>query len=86
LNGEFDDEESCRLHIISGELIIIKLEEAPEYEALSYTWGTREKAVPIKMCNKRLLVTANLAIALQYLRGKVDGKSPGLVWIDQLCP
>jgi hypothetical protein len=40
---------------------------APEYEALSYTWGTRDGSANIKLNNQWFPVTSNLLAALQRL-------------------
>ena len=55
------------------------------FEALSYTWGTAEDPVHIKVGqsgNNTLAVTHNLAIALPYLRYK---DRPRVLWIDAIC-
>lgn len=64
----------------------------PEYEALSYTWGSlnRSEAVVVYSglkfsANPKLSVLqigANLSEALQYLRLQDEGR---VVWIDALC-
>jgi hypothetical protein len=61
--------------------------DAPEVEALSYTWGSSANPVDIiiqagesSFCT--LSVTQNLAEALRYLR--LEDK-PRLLWIDAIC-
>jgi hypothetical protein len=61
--------------------------DAPEVEALSYTWGSPDNPVDIfvkvgesSFCT--LSVTQNLAEALRYLR--LEDK-PRLLWIDAIC-
>ncbi|KAH8665950.1 heterokaryon incompatibility protein-domain-containing protein [Tricladium varicosporioides] len=57
--------------------------EVPEFEALSYTWGSKADLVDIYIGdNRRLAVTQNLAEALRYLRHK---KTPRTLWIDAIC-
>lgn len=60
-------------------------ENPPVFEALSYTWGTAEDPVHIKVGqsgNSTLTVTQNLAIVLPYLRYK---DRPRVLWIDAIC-
>ncbi|KAL8663602.1 MAG: hypothetical protein Q9168_008070 [Polycauliona sp. 1 TL-2023] len=65
------------------------LYEAPEYEALSYTWGTTTQDQPIqirstspKPKSEIFHITKHLRAALVYLR---QSNAPRTVWIDQLC-
>ncbi|OJD31551.1 het domain protein [Diplodia corticola] len=59
-----------------------------EYDALSYTWGTKTNKTAILVKGdeaddtKSFLVTRNLAIALRYLRHTENAK---ILWIDALC-
>ncbi|KAL8729389.1 MAG: hypothetical protein Q9166_004782 [cf. Caloplaca sp. 2 TL-2023] len=58
------------------------IEDEPIYEALSYTWGdAREKRI-IHVNRHPVPVTANLYVALEYLR-KAD--EPRVLWVDALC-
>ncbi|CAG8953863.1 hypothetical protein HYFRA_00006756 [Hymenoscyphus fraxineus] len=57
----------------------------PQFEALSYTWGSPENGVEIKIGrigHDALTVTQNLGVALQYLR-YLD--KPRTLWIDAIC-
>jgi hypothetical protein len=52
---------------------------------LSYTWGSAEDAVEIKIGNSKddiLSVTRNLNVALQHLR---FSDKPRVFWIDAIC-
>lgn len=73
--GPFDDEIACNLevHYISGDY---------KYEALSYTWGDVSDLRPILVNGIHINVTANLKIALQYLR---HASEPRVLWIDAVC-
>lgn len=53
---------------LRGELFNVLMDEAPAYEALSYTWGTEKGDDFIAIDNARLPVTSNLAAALQVLQ------------------
>ncbi|KAL8951477.1 MAG: hypothetical protein Q9222_002554 [Ikaeria aurantiellina] len=66
--------------------------EAPDYEALSYTWASTDDPSEIIVTDstkasgavfeRRLAVTQNLAVALRYLRSKVATRD---IWIDAVC-
>ncbi|RDW64068.1 hypothetical protein BP5796_10570 [Coleophoma crateriformis] len=68
---------------IHCELLHTTLDEAPPYQALSYTWGDAAGARPICVDGMNLPVTQNLRHALHRLRPNVE---PGLVlWVDAVC-
>lgn len=52
------------------------------YEALSYAWGSLEKACLISINNCNLPVTSNLYSALQHLRDPLLKRT---LWIDAIC-
>ncbi|KAI0110384.1 heterokaryon incompatibility protein-domain-containing protein [Nemania sp. FL0031] len=58
----------------------------PDYEALSYVWGSTEDQVPVRVCSpageSTLMVTQNLATALRHVRFK---DRPRVLWVDALC-
>jgi Heterokaryon incompatibility protein (HET) len=51
------------------------------YEALSYVWGDAEVRKPIVLNGQQFGVTANLELALRYLRRD----KPRVMWIDAIC-
>jgi len=63
-------------------LIVDDLDEAPDFEALSYVWGSSDNPVDIVCDNEVASVTRNLSGALIRLR-YVDKSRR--VWIDALC-
>ena len=65
-----------------GRLETVALENEPRYTALSYVWGDSSDRVPCVLDNHRLLITRNLALALQALQ--LDDE-PFVLWIDALC-
>ncbi|KAI4098230.1 MAG: hypothetical protein L6R37_006600 [Teloschistes peruensis] len=74
---------------IECELSVESLFNPPEYEALSYTWGSATQDYPIRihtisdtLHTETVLVTQHLHAALLRLR---QPTTPRLVWIDQLC-
>ncbi|RMJ06672.1 hypothetical protein CDV36_013732 [Fusarium kuroshium] len=75
LPGHFDDEITCNLDIHS-------ISDDDKYEALSYTWGDANDVRSILVNRIHINVTANLKVALQYLRRPSE---PRVLWIDAVC-
>ena len=73
--GPFDADIEC-------ELKHVFLDDKPSYEALSYTWGDANDTRSLFLSGLPWDVTANLELALRYLRHK-DGTR--IMWIDALC-
>ncbi|KAH7134407.1 heterokaryon incompatibility protein-domain-containing protein [Dactylonectria macrodidyma] len=76
---------------IECRIEVHRLLEAPEYEALSYTWGQMDRHLPVSILGtdsdsneteEALLATPQLLMALRRLRLP---STPRLLWIDQLC-
>ncbi|KAL5323657.1 hypothetical protein ACEPPN_008197 [Leptodophora sp. 'Broadleaf-Isolate-01'] len=68
--------------IVECELVVVRLDKAPPYEALSYVWGNPE-LLDYVVCNgQRKSVTTNLGIALKHLRLRDETR---LIWVDALC-
>ena len=69
---------------LEGDLICCS-ENAPEYEALSYTWGAN-KTDAIRIFSGggvyEVPVTSNLSFALQCLRFRQEAR---YLWVDALC-
>ncbi|KAF2117968.1 heterokaryon incompatibility protein-domain-containing protein [Lophiotrema nucula] len=66
---------------LSTHVLPRAIQEAPEYEALSYVWGSPQKNKTILVDSKALGVTENLHSALSRLRAR----EVGLMWIDAIC-
>lgn len=95
--GDTEDEDLARkrsfirlLTILPGkeantvecELQVVRLSDAPPYEALSYVWGNPEP-VDYVICNRhKKAVTQSLGSALKRLRYEDKTR---LIWIDALC-
>jgi hypothetical protein len=75
LRGNFTDDIQC-------ELFEAWLEGGIPYDALSYTWGSPEKAAKITVNGSTMHVTLNLYTALQHLR---FGDEDRILWIDAIC-
>ncbi|KAF7553049.1 hypothetical protein G7Z17_g3901 [Cylindrodendrum hubeiense] len=69
-----DREIACELHNRT-------FGSKPEYEALSYTWGTKPATKTIKINGEPFLVRNNLYSALQHLQLK----TPRTLWVDAIC-
>ncbi|KAF3014751.1 hypothetical protein E8E14_009779 [Neopestalotiopsis sp. 37M] len=66
---------------IRCNLIIVEIDKAPSYDALSYTWGNDDPSIAITLNGSEVKVRRNLADALAALRGQ----SSRLLWNDALC-
>lgn len=70
---------------IRCKIQVHKLEEAPDYEALSYTWGNMMPSLPISLIQDSgdtwIGTTPQLMMALRRLRLSSGSR---LLWIDQL--
>lgn len=73
--GQVNDDIKCTLQATN-------VEDAPEYEALSYAWGDATTKSNVSCDGKIILVTQNLKDALVRLR--LEEKSR-LVWADAIC-
>ncbi|KAJ0116171.1 nkyrin and het domain protein [Diaporthe amygdali] len=71
--------------IISLDTVPFLQNQYPQYEALSYTWGSEENREIIRVDSadgQAISVTSNLAVALKYLR---HTDKPRTMWIDAIC-
>jgi hypothetical protein len=73
--GEHEATLSCKSRTTS-------LEEAGEYEALSYTWGGKVPHEDISCNNSTLTLQPNLASALKRLRQPSSTRD---LWVDFIC-
>jgi hypothetical protein len=71
----FFSEPSC-------ELIHVSLNEAPSFEAISYTWGPMDPSIPIIVDGRQILVTATVDELLFHRRSVFCSN---LFWIDAIC-
>ncbi|RFU32475.1 hypothetical protein B7463_g3877, partial [Scytalidium lignicola] len=75
LPGSFNDEICC-------QCFHTKIEDAPDYECLSYAWGKLEFSSSILINNHTLPITSNLEVALRHLRHPSEKR---VMWIDAIC-
>lgn len=90
LPAEDPSEGGKNIDPIQYTLQVCSLTQAPEYKALSYTWGQMLRHLPISVLGidnnsdrieRSLLATPQLQMALCRLRCV----TPRRLWIDQLC-
>jgi hypothetical protein len=75
-----DEEIKCSLQYA-------RLDDAPVYDCLSYTWGEAKRSRRISINGTPLRVTENLEAALNQLRRRHNrsrGNNPA-IWIDAIC-
>jgi Heterokaryon incompatibility protein (HET) len=75
LAGAFTDEIRC-------ELFVVKLSQAPPFEAISYVWGDPNDRKDITCSAQRLRITTNLFGALQRFRNQTRSR---ILWADAIC-
>jgi Heterokaryon incompatibility protein (HET) len=66
----------------SCELVQVCLDEAPPFEAISYTWGDKEPDIPLEVDGFQILVTSAVDQLLFYQRSVFGSKA---FWIDAVC-
>jgi ankyrin repeat protein len=69
------------VEVISGNLVMVYLDNAPEYVALSYAWGEPKFDHQLVCDGREMLITTNLHQALRRLCSTAQR----LFWIDQIC-
>lgn len=60
----------------------VSLDDNPQFEALSYTWGDPNLTRPIKLEDRKWYATINLEAGLRYLRSPSEDI---VIWVDALC-
>ncbi|KAF7877307.1 hypothetical protein EAF04_000990 [Stromatinia cepivora] len=66
------------------QLIHTAFHKAPNYRALSYTWGAKTASEPIIINGKSLTASKNLLGALKRLRSQTEDEDYFL-WVDAIC-
>ena len=67
---------------IRCELFEAAISDAPDYEAVSYTWGPDDFTGLIHIRGKPLLVSKTIEALLHHLSSYTESK---VLWIDQIC-
>ena len=67
---------------IEFEIFTVSLDEAPPFEAISYTWGSSVREREIVVNNQCLAVTLN---AFSVLQQRGSYWRPRILWIDSVC-
>jgi Heterokaryon incompatibility protein (HET) len=73
--GDFEDE-------IEFRLVHARLDDAPEYESLSYAWGETALTRTTKIEGRALSISLALETALRHLRTRTKDR---VLWIDAIC-
>jgi hypothetical protein len=68
--------------VLHGSLIEASIDSAPEYFALSYTWGDPSPSDKIIIDGRVLGITQNCADALRRM---LKGKFKRMIWVDSIC-
>ena len=81
-------ENLCPSHpVVSNNVICctisdVSLEDAPQYTALSYSWGDQTRKREILLNGATISITENLESALRHLRHPYE---PLTLWVDAMC-
>jgi hypothetical protein len=68
--------------LICCDLQCVSLGATPEYEAISYCWGTRAGAIEIQCDGRPFMITKELAAAFKKFRREDSNR---LFWVDAIC-
>lgn len=68
--------------MIFSRLEIVRLDEALDFEAISYVWGSKKARRTIFCNNVHMRLTQNLLAALRRIR---HPSKPRVVWADAIC-
>jgi hypothetical protein len=74
-SGREEDPLACSLHTVH-------IQDAPQYEAISYVWGSNNLDHPIVCNDTELHITRNLSMVLRRLR---HPHVPRVLWADSIC-
>jgi Heterokaryon incompatibility protein (HET) len=76
--GDEADEIRCSLSVA-------KLNDFPEYTAISYEWGEPEPLIDIAINRSRFSARHNLFLLLQRVRAQRMRRTTQQYWIDAIC-
>lgn len=67
---------------LEGKLKVFKLDQCPQYEAISYVWGRKIKCETFVCDGRRTRITESLSMALHKFR---HTDKPRVMWADSIC-
>ncbi|KAF3767823.1 HET-domain-containing protein, partial [Cryphonectria parasitica EP155] len=67
---------------LACELQTVDLDKQPDFEAISYVWGSDVKSETISCNGRTTYITANLSAALKRVRYASEPRS---LWADSIC-
>jgi Heterokaryon incompatibility protein (HET) len=67
---------------LQAELQVVEIGSSPQYEALSYVWGTAVFERDVYIERRRYPIAEHLDYALRYLRHRDRNR---VLWVDALC-
>lgn len=68
--------------MIFGKLEVIDIDDNPDFEAISYVWGSKKKQRTIFCIKVAIKITQNLFEALRRIRNPSEQRT---VWADAIC-
>jgi hypothetical protein len=72
------------LHIVSGRLTVVDLNDEPKFDALSWVWGPQEPSETMVLNGAHIKIRQNLLSCLRRLCAQEESQMPAL-WIDAVC-
>lgn len=67
---------------LEGKLKIVKLDQGPHYDAISYVWGSQAETCTLVCDGKLINITESLSLVLHRLRHKNKSR---VLWADSIC-
>lgn len=67
---------------LEGKLKVFKLDQGPQYEAISYVWGSKIKSETFVCDGRRIHITESLSMALHKFRHTDESR---VMWADSIC-
>lgn len=68
-----------------GELKVVSLEKKPEYDALSYAWGSCDPTHKIFIDGSPLPISRNLHVVLRQFERGIQKQKVKWLWVDAIC-
>ncbi|KAL1603456.1 hypothetical protein SLS60_005043 [Paraconiothyrium brasiliense] len=74
--------DTDKTDLLDCDIQVVSLNNLPEYETLSYVWGSEADRVPILVSGHRIEIPRSLSGALRQLQLPDRDR---LLWVDQIC-